>query len=604
MNSRIWLVGILFLCGLLTVVAGCGREPEPPPTEPAPTQTPNIITVVVTAEPPPTPVPITVVVEVTRLVEVVPQVTDELPHAQTAGATLEPAATATPKPTVPTSEAADEHQEASAEGTPLGMSLTSQKAKIEHSPHPESFEEPVSLGEIIAPIEDSWVVLEPGDDAMFRSFDGVRVSEDGEALLDLGNFMQLFLRRDTITQRVPESLVREELDRIRVDFGETPLLQQIVLAMYLAQGGFLGEKSIESDPIALTTPNAVIIVSGTTFFLVYDPEEEITWAGNFGGTMNVADIALQEGEPLPDRELVAIPAVRNRKYWPIHEQMTPEEFTRLIDLQESPIAAANMISGPYLIDIYDPEVAVRSGPGIDFPLVGRLLEGEYVRILGRGGGWWKIECPRNMIERGTGCWVSKGPDYTAAYNTEDVPLIADLPQPPEEPTPTASDTLEAENSSAAETNTPAEQTSGDVFDCDYVGNDKFTWFTSEGGPFTGVWQSGCPASPKIEIRGCTVYWEAGNNNVRSATIGIHKKGTVGVNTIAVNLFDQYDEFSASLPEGSSSFSVPNEFVGEVTTTLIMKLDNGADDSKQTSKSLNDDNPECYSGEQIIIRGPQ
>jgi uncharacterized protein YraI len=386
----------LFLPVLLILLAGCGADPETALTS----HLENTAAVAVdTVEPR------------IAVLEVV-AASKEAPRAM---AKQVPTATAEP-----VGGTADLQGDESEEDAPVIMSLSAQKAETEHSPRSESFVEPASLDEIVEPPDDSWRYLEPGDKTEFQTYDGVRVSEEGEALLDLGDLMRLILKRDTVTQSVPDDIVEDELARIKVDFGDTPLLQRIALTLYLGRGGFLGQKTIESDPIALTTPNAVVVISGTTFFIAYDPEAGITWVGNFEGTIDVADIALQEGENLPDRQLIAIPAVRGRKYWPIDEHMTFAEFGSLIDQLGSPIGAADMISGPYLVGQYSPAVAVRSGPGTEYPLVGTLDEGEYARIRGRGRGWWQIVCPRNVYVRGTACWVSGGTTYTGNYNTDDV----------------------------------------------------------------------------------------------------------------------------------------------------------------------------------------
>jgi len=129
--------------------------------------------------------------------------------------------------------------------------------------------------------------------------------------------------------------------------------------------------------IALTTPNAVVLISGTEFFIVYDPDAEITWAGNFHGTVDAASSELEKDLSIPNKQLIAIPEVRGSRFWPLHEHMTPEEFERLVDLLESPIAAADMISGPYLVVESYPNIAVRSGPALGFGILGSLDRGDY-----------------------------------------------------------------------------------------------------------------------------------------------------------------------------------------------------------------------------------
>ena len=138
--------------------------------------------------------------------------------------------------------------------------------------------------------------------------------------------------------------------------------------------------------------------------------------------MDVAAPELQEGDVLPQREMITIPPVRGEKFLPIHDHLDFEEFQRLIDVLESPIAAADMISGPYLIIETAPGIDVLSGPGLTFPPVGTMDEGDYARILAEGQDWWQIECPADIS--GSECWVAE--DDSAAYNEE---IIVDTAPP-------------------------------------------------------------------------------------------------------------------------------------------------------------------------------
>ncbi|MFN2104080.1 MAG: hypothetical protein ACK2UJ_04350, partial [Candidatus Promineifilaceae bacterium] len=228
------------------------------------------------------------------------------------------------------------------------ITLLSRHARTEYSAGPEDLTEPPAT--IEPPPEDSWRELQPDESTDFKSYDGVRVREEGEAWLDLGDLMHLILKRDSVAQFVPGEDARGRLAGVDVLIPEaTPLLQRLVLGIHLSRGGLIGDKLEQSDAIALTTPNAVIIVSGTEFFLAYDPDTNTTVAGNFNGTIDVAATELQEGDALPQRELITIPPVRGQKFWPIHDHLDFQEFARLIDLMESPIAATDMISGPYLV---------------------------------------------------------------------------------------------------------------------------------------------------------------------------------------------------------------------------------------------------------------
>ena len=252
--------------------------------------------------------------------------------------------------------------------------------------------------------------------------------------------------------------------------------------------------------------------------------------------------------------------------------MTPAEFSRLIDLGESPIAAADMISGPYLRVIFSPEIAVRSGPGTEFPYVGTLAQDNYERIIGRGRGWWQIECPQNM--RAQACWVTGGSAYTENYNLD----ISPVPVTAARATATAAPTAPRPTVTV-----PVPAASGDVTNCDYIGNRMFEFDAPGGGRETDFWRSGCPGEPIISFEGCNVVWDARNNNVTSATIGIRMKGYAYSEDI-----DEYKEYQASLPAGSRSLDLPSYFDGEVTATFNMTLDNGQGDSKRVSRSFDNE----------------
>ena len=599
MNVRSWLFYLVVSIVVLITAAGCGAQPAP--TAEPPAVTPEPVFIVVTAtDVPPTPSPEVVFVVVTATPDA--EMTTEAVEAESppAADTPERQPTATAEPEVEAVAEAPEEETNETDAPSVEMSLAAQESTTQHSPRPASFVEPASLDEI-KPYEN-WENLLPDESVDFQSYDGVRVVDGGEAVLDLGNLMKLILIDDSEMQFVPGSLVQEELTRIAVDFSASTPLEELVLAAHLLRGGFLGEKTVGSDPIALTTPNAVVVISGTEFFLAYDPEIDTTWVGKFEGTMSVADVALEEGEALADRQLIAIPAVRGRKYWPLHAHMTPDEFARLIRLEQSPIDAADMISGPYLRVIYDPELAVRGGPGVEFSYVGRLAQGTYARIIGRGRGWWQIECPPPI--RASACWVSGGSAYTENYNLD----IALVPVTAQRATATPTITPAPKPITITvtpDTQAPPGTSPGDVFDCSYIGNDKFEWYTAEGGPFTGIWQSGCPASPRISISGCTVSWDAGNDDVASATIRIEQDGTD-----YDWKFEHSEEFAASLPSGSRSFSTPGEgstfdyaptsgdhyyvagsgyYAAKVTAFFNLTLKNGVQESKKTSKVIEIDN---------------
>ena len=569
MNYRIWLISLFVSVVMLMIAAGCGAQPAPTAEPPAVTAEPVFIVVTATEVPPTlTPEVVFVVVTATPDAESIVEEEAELPPATD---TPEPEATATAEPEVEVVAEAQEGNTGEESAPPIEMSLAAQESTTQHSPRPASFVEPASLDDI-KPYEN-WADLLPSESVDFQSYDGVRVIDGGEAVLDLGNLMKLILIDDSEMQFVPGSLVKEELARISVDFSASTPLEELVLAAHLLRGGFLGEKTVGSDPIALTTPNAVVVISGTEFFLAYDPEIDTTWVGKFEGTMSVADVELEEGEALADRQLIAIPAVRGRKYWPIHTHMTPDEFVRLIDLEQSPIGAADMISGPYLRVIYDPELAVRNGPGVEFSFVGRMAQGAYARIIGRGRGWWQIECPPSI--RASACWVSGGSGYTENYNLDIAPVPVTAQRATATPNPTATAAIRPTVSSAP--------SNGDVQNCDYIGNRRFEFDAPGGGRETDFWRSGCPGEPIISFEGCRVVWDARNDNVVSARIGIRRNGYVYSEDI-----DDYNEYQATLPSGSRELDIGGYHDVEVTATFIMTLDNGQSDSKKTTRTFDNE----------------
>lgn len=91
------------------------------------------------------------------------------------------------------------------------------------------------------------------------------------------------------------------------------------------------------------------------------------------------------------------------------------------------------------------DLNVRGGPGVQYERVGFLLENQTAPILGRDPdtGWWKIECPPRA--EGSECWISDGAQYSAATNTEGVPVAAAPPTPtPVPPTATPAPATERE----------------------------------------------------------------------------------------------------------------------------------------------------------------
>ena len=76
-------------------------------------------------------------------------------------------------------------------------------------------------------------------------------------------------------------------------------------------------------------------------------------------------------------------------------------------------------------------VNIRSGPGINFPVIGFARDGDEGKIIGRSadGGWWVVAMP--SAPNGVG-WVSA--DFVIATNVENVPVLESPPPPTAAPT--------------------------------------------------------------------------------------------------------------------------------------------------------------------------
>lgn len=85
-------------------------------------------------------------------------------------------------------------------------------------------------------------------------------------------------------------------------------------------------------------------------------------------------------------------------------------------------------SGGPSVTAGDSNVNVRSGPGVNFPRIGALAQGDSAPVIGRNadGSWWKI-----TISNGEG-WVADS--VVTAANTGGVP-VAEAPAPPPTNTP-------------------------------------------------------------------------------------------------------------------------------------------------------------------------
>ena len=303
------------------------------------------------------------------------------------------------------------------------MTLSARHDVTQYSPR--SFPLPGSLDEIAPPAPESWQTIAPESSVAFQNYDNLRVVDDGEALLDLGGFMQLLFKRDTVAQFTDPQLAADKFSQINVDTTNTPLLQRLVLSLHLLRGGFAGELLAGSAPVALTTPNAVVLVSGTTFFVAYDPDAGRTWVGNFGGGIDVGDAPAGAEMALADRQLVVIPPVDGRAVWTLPPELSYETVGRFIDAVGSPVAAAGILSGPNVSPVTDLGLNVYHGPGRDLERLGLMLRGSIVTVLRRaigqdGDAYWQIVCPAVLGSPPRGCWVEADPQLAAATNMEGV----------------------------------------------------------------------------------------------------------------------------------------------------------------------------------------
>jgi uncharacterized protein YraI len=71
-------------------------------------------------------------------------------------------------------------------------------------------------------------------------------------------------------------------------------------------------------------------------------------------------------------------------------------------------------------------VNVRSGPGMDYPVMGVLMEGQSAAVTGKtaDGGWWQIAFEGSTEGKG---WISAS--FVTATNTEQVPIAQSPPAP-------------------------------------------------------------------------------------------------------------------------------------------------------------------------------
>ena len=101
-----------------------------------------------------------------------------------------------------------------------------------------------------------------------------------------------------------------------------------------------------------------------------------------------------------------------------------------------------------LLAVNVPVLNVRSGPGTQYSVIGRLEQGDGVEIVGQidtpEGRWWQIRFDSAAGDLG---WVAAGPAFGTAINTDVVPVVSapvvpsPVPVSTSPPTPTATATV-------------------------------------------------------------------------------------------------------------------------------------------------------------------
>jgi hypothetical protein len=304
---------------------------------------------------------------------------------------------------------------------PVTMRLQSQEASTDYGPHPDPFTPPATLDDISEPASSVWQTVLPGHVVDFYTYDHVRVRDHGQAILDLGDFMHLLLKRDTVLQLTSSDLTEKKWDEISVKVIAPPL-QELVMSLHLLRGGFAGTLNPGSGPVALTTPNAVVIVSGTDFFVVYDPAEGRTWVGNFDGKIDVGDGPADEGLPLDARRLIAIPPFEGQRFFDMPPGLSMATFAHLVDYAGSPVAAVKVFTG--LILVAEEDVTIYDEPSTSAVSLGRVAVGQVVTVLDHvaapDGTYSEIRCPE-FIARGERCWVVDEAKLTTGLDVRATP---------------------------------------------------------------------------------------------------------------------------------------------------------------------------------------
>jgi uncharacterized protein YraI len=99
-------------------------------------------------------------------------------------------------------------------------------------------------------------------------------------------------------------------------------------------------------------------------------------------------------------------------------------------------------------------VNIRTGPGLNYPIIGSLRQGNRATIMGRlaDRSWWRIQCSSG--DAASHCWVSGDPTLTRAANTDSVAVAVAPPAPASVATATIAATAPPPPTGSAPTATP------------------------------------------------------------------------------------------------------------------------------------------------------
>lgn len=167
------------------------------------------------------------------------------------------------------------------------------------------------------------------------------------------------------------------------------------------------------------------------------------------------------GQPTPTIAKVTRVAASS----PPSATFTPEPTNTPIPLTNAPLPAST--STPTFTPILTPtntappttplltaltDLNVRTGPGINYEIVGGLQSGDMVEVIGQNESheWWKIRFDKAPGGEG---WVSGDLEYSTTTNTDNISAVP-TPPPPNTPTFTPSPSPTSTDTPVPSTNTP------------------------------------------------------------------------------------------------------------------------------------------------------